>query len=43
MDKCERSGTVTLTLEMSIEVAEWLAANAESIGYQAHLAATLPI
>ena len=32
--------TVTLSLELPVEVAEWLAANAESIGYQAHLAAT---
>ena len=32
--------TVTLTLEMPIEVAEWIAVHAESIGLKAHYAAS---
>ena len=39
MANSKHSGTVTLTLEMPIEVAEWFAANGESIGFQARIAA----
>jgi len=35
-----RPGHITLTLEMPIEVAEWLASNGEQIGQMARIAAT---
>lgn len=40
MSKRTSPGNVTLTLDMPIEVAEWLAANAERLGHQAHIAST---